>query len=407
MAQQKALKTSVFSWEGTDRKGSKIKGELSGQSPALIKAQLRKQGINPLKVRKKAVSLFSAGKKIKPMDIALFTRQMATMMKAGVPLLQSFDIIGEGFDNPNMRKLVDEVKQEVAAGNSFAGSLRKKPQYFDDLYCNLVESGEQSGALETLLDRVATYKEKTEQLKAKIKKAMTYPISVILVAIVVSAILLIKVVPQFQDVFAGFGAELPAFTLMVIGLSEALQEWWWLVLLVAGGAAFTFKAMFKRSERFRNGVDRTMLKVPIVGTILYKSAVARYARTLSTTFAAGVPLVDALNSVSGATGNVVFINAVDKIRNDVSSGVQLNFSMRTTGVFPSMAVQMTAIGEESGSLDEMLDKVASFYEEEVDNMVDNLTTLMEPMIMAVLGVLVGGLIIAMYLPIFQLGGVVG
>ncbi|UPQ81986.1 type II secretion system F family protein [Pseudomonas knackmussii] len=407
MAQQKALKTSVFTWEGTDRKGSKIKGELSGQSPALIKAQLRKQGINPLKVRKKAVSLFSAGKKIKPMDIALFTRQMATMMKAGVPLLQSFDIIGEGFDNPSMRKLVDEVKQEVAAGNSFAGSLRKKPQYFDDLYCNLVESGEQSGALETLLDRVATYKEKTEQLKAKIKKAMTYPISVILVAILVSAILLIKVVPQFQDVFAGFGAELPAFTLMVIGLSEALQEWWWLVLLVAGGAAFTFKAMFKRSERFRNGVDRTMLKVPIVGAILYKSAVARYARTLSTTFAAGVPLVDALNSVSGATGNVVFRNAVDKIRNDVSSGVQLNFSMRATGVFPSMAVQMTAIGEESGSLDEMLDKVASFYEEEVDNMVDNLTTLMEPMIMAVLGVLVGGLIIAMYLPIFQLGGVVG
>ncbi|HBM10434.1 type II secretion system F family protein [Pseudomonas sp. Choline-3u-10] len=407
MAQQKALKTSVFSWEGTDRKGSKIKGELSGQSSALIKAHLRKQGINPLKVRKKAVSLFGAGKKIKPMDIALFTRQMATMMKAGVPLLQSFDIIGEGFDNPSMRKLVDEVKQEVAAGNSFAGSLRKKPQYFDDLYCNLVESGEQSGALETLLDRVATYKEKTEQLKAKIKKAMTYPISVIVVAIVVSAILLIKVVPQFQDVFAGFGAELPAFTLMVIGLSEALQEWWWLVLFVAGGTAFAFKEMLKRSERFRNGVDRTMLKVPIVGAILYKSAVARYARTLSTTFAAGVPLVDALNSVSGATGNVVFRNAVDKIRNDVSSGVQLNFSMRTTGVFPSMAVQMTAIGEESGSLDEMLDKVAGFYEEEVDNMVDNLTTLMEPMIMAVLGVLVGGLIIAMYLPIFQLGGVVG
>lgn len=404
---ERALKTSVFTWEGTDRKGTKIKGELSGQSPALIKAQLRKQGINPLKVRKKAISLFSAGKKITPMDIALFTRQMATMMKAGVPLLQSFDIIGEGFDNPNMRKLVDEVKQEVAAGNSFAGSLRKKPQYFDDLYCNLVESGEQSGALETLLDRVATYKEKTEQLKAKIKKAMTYPIAVIVVAIIVSAILLIKVVPQFESVFSGFGAELPAFTMMVVNLSRWLQEYWYLVLLVMAAGIFSFKFAYKRSEKFRDGLDRVLLKMPIVGDIMYKAVVARYARTLSTTFAAGVPLVDALDSVAGATGNVVFRNAVGKIRNDVSSGVQLNFSMRTTGVFPSMAIQMTAIGEESGSLDEMLDKVASFYEEEVDNMVDNLTTLMEPLIMAVLGVLVGGLIIAMYLPIFQLGSVVG
>jgi len=358
-------------------------------------------------VRKKAVSLFSAGKKIKPMDIALFTRQMATMMKAGVPLLQSFDIIGEGFDNPNMRKLVDEVKQEVAAGNSFAGSLRKKPQYFDDLYCNLVESGEQSGALETLLDRVATYKEKTEQLKAKIKKAMTYPIAVIVVAIIVSAILLIKVVPQFESVFQGFGAELPAFTMMVVNLSRWLQGWWYLVLIAMFGGALAFKFFYKRSEKFRDGLDRLLLKMPIVGDILYKAVVARYARTLSTTFAAGVPLVDALDSVAGATGNVVFRNAVAKIRNDVSSGVQLNFSMRTTGVFPSMAIQMTAIGEESGSLDEMLDKVAGFYEDEVDNMVDNLTTLMEPLIMAVLGVLVGGLIIAMYLPIFQLGSVVG
>jgi type IV pilus assembly protein PilC len=389
---QKAIRTSVFSWEGTDRKGSKVKGELSGASPALVKAQLRKQGINPQKVRKKSVSLFGAGKKIKPMDIALFTRQMATMMKAGVPLLQSFDIIGEGFDNPNMRKLVDDLKQEVAAGNSFATALRKKPQYFDDLYCNLVDSGEQSGSLETLLDRVATYKEKTEALKAKIKKAMNYPIAVVLVAIIVSAILLIKVVPQFQDVFANFGAELPAFTLMVIGLSEALQAWWHVVLL--------------KSERFRNGFDRFLLKIPVVGDILYKSAVARFARTLATTFAAGVPLVDALDSVAGATGNVVFRNATMKVKADVSSGMQLNFSMRTTGTFPSMAIQMTAIGEESGSLDEMLAKVATFYEDEVDNMVDGLTALMEPMIMAVLGVLVGGLIIAMYLPIFQLGAVV-
>ena len=403
---QKAIKTSVFTWEGTNRQGAKIKGELSGVSPALVKAQLRKQGVNPQKVRKKSVSLFSAGKKIKPLDIALFTRQMATMMKAGVPLLQSFDIIGEGFDNPNMRKLVDDLKQEVAAGNSFATALRKKPQYFDDLYCNLVDSGEQSGSLETLLDRVATYKEKTEALKAKIKKAMNYPIAVVLVAIIVSAILLIKVVPQFQDVFANFGAELPAFTLFVIGISELLQAWWHLVLLALFGAAYAFKTAHGKSERFRNWFDRFLLKMPIVGDILYKSAVARFARTLATTFAAGVPLVDALDSVAGATGNVVFRNATMKVKSDVSSGMQLNFSMRTTGSFPSMAIQMTAIGEESGSLDEMLAKVATFYEDEVDNMVDGLTALMEPMIMAVLGVLVGGLIIAMYLPIFQLGAVV-
>lgn len=404
---EKALKTSVFAWEGTDRKGGKVKGELSGQSPALVKAQLRKQGINPLKVRKKAVSLFSAGKKIKPMDIALFTRQMATMMKAGVPLLQSFDIIAEGFDKPNMRKLIDEVKQEVAAGNSFASALRKKPLYFDDLYCNLVDSGEQSGALETLLDRIATYKEKTESLKAKIKKAMTYPMAVIVVAMIVTAILLIKVVPQFESVFQGFGAELPAFTQIVVDLSRGLQNWWFVLLGALFAATFAFSETYKRSEKFRDSLDRTLLKTPIIGDILYKAVVARFARTLATTFAAGVPLIDALDSVAGATGNVVFRNAVQKIKVDVSSGTQLNFSMRSTGIFPTMAVQMTAIGEEAGSLDEMLDKTATYYEEEVDNAVDNLTTLMEPMIMAILGVLVGGLIIAMYLPIFQLGAVVG
>ncbi|MCY1402846.1 Type II secretion system protein F [compost metagenome] len=403
---EKALKTSTFVWEGTDKKGSKVRGELSGQNPALVKAQLRKQGINPIKVRKKSTSLLSAGKKIKPMDIALFTRQMATMMKAGVPLMQSFDIIGEGFEKPAMRTLVNEVKQEVAAGNSLANSLRKKPEYFDELYCNLVDSGEQAGALETLLDRIATYKEKTEALKAKIKKAMNYPIAVIVVAIIVSAILLIKVVPQFQSVFANFGAELPAFTLFVIGLSELLQEWWFIVLAGFFAVGFLLQQAHRKSEKFRDWLDHTVLKLPIVGDILYKSAVARFARTLATTFAAGVPLVDALDSVAGASGNVVFKNAVNKVKSDVSTGMQLNFSMRTTGVFPAMAVQMTAIGEESGALDEMLDKVASFYEQEVDNAVDGLTALMEPMIMAVLGVLVGGLIIAMYLPIFQLGNVV-
>ncbi|VXB05297.1 Type 4 fimbrial assembly protein PilC [Pseudomonas sp. 8BK] len=402
----KAIKTSTFAWEGTDKKGSKVKGETSGQNPALIKAQLRKQGINPTKVRKKSASLLSAGKKIKPMDIALFARQMATMMKAGVPLLQSFEIIGEGLDNPNMRKLVDDIKQHVAAGNSFAASLRTRPEYFDDLFCNLVDAGEQAGALEDLLDRVATYKEKTEALKAKIKKAMNYPIAVVVVAIIVSAILLIKVVPQFESVFANFGAELPAFTQFVIGISQALQKWWFIILIAMFAALFTLGETKKRSEKFRNWIDRTALKAPIVGDIIYKSSVARYARTLATTFAAGVPLVEALDSVAGATGNIVFKSAVQKIKHDVSSGMQLNFSMRTTGAFPSMAIQMTAIGEESGALDMMLDKVASYYEAEVDNAVDGLTSLMEPLIMSVLGVLVGGLIIAMYLPIFQLGAVV-
>lgn len=405
-AAAKAPKTSTFVWEGKDRKGSIVKGELSGQNPALVKAQLRKQGINPTKVRKKGMSLGGTGKKIKPLDIALFARQMATMMKAGVPLLQSFDIIADGVEKPAMRKLVDELKQHVAAGNSFAAALRTKPQYFDDLFCNLVDAGEQSGALENLLDRVATYKEKTEALKAKIKKAMNYPIAVIAVAVIVSCILLIKVVPQFKEVFSSFGAELPAFTLFVIGISEGLQEWWFIFLIALIGAGYAFMQAKQRSEKFRDALDRTILKAPIVGNIVYKAAVARYARTLSTTFAAGVPLVEALDSVSGATGNVVFRNAVGKVKQDVTSGMQLNFSMRSTNVFPAMAVQMTAIGEESGALDTMLDKVASYYEAEVDNAVDGLTSLMEPLIMSVLGVLVGGLIIAMYLPIFQLGSVV-
>uniref|UniRef100_A0A7C2B199 Type II secretion system F family protein n=1 Tax=Pseudomonas graminis TaxID=158627 RepID=A0A7C2B199_9PSED len=402
----KVVKVSVYTWEGIDKKGIKQKGEINGHNPALVKAQLRKQGINPTRVKKKAVSIFGSGKKIKPLHIAFFSRQMATMMKAGVPLLQSFDIISEGSDNPNMRKLIDDVKQEVAAGHSFAAALRQKPLYFDDLFCNLVDAGEQAGALESLLDRVATYKEKTEYLKAKIKKAMTYPIAVVIVALIVSAILLIKVVPQFQSVFAGFGAKLPAFTLMVIGLSEALQSYWYIFLIGLVAVVLAFKNAHKKSERFRNWIDRLLLKIPIIGPLLYKSAVARFARTLSTTFAAGVPLVEALDSVAGATGNVVFKNAVNKVKQDVSTGMQLNFSMRSTGVFPMLAVQMTAIGEESGALDSMLDKVATYYEDEVDNMVDSLTALMEPMIMAVLGVIVGGLVIAMYLPIFQLGQVV-
>lgn len=402
----KAIKVIVYTWEGVDKKGAKTSGELSGHNLALVKAQLRKQGINPTKVRKKSVSIFGKGKKIKPLDIAFFARQMATMMKAGVPLLQSFDIIGEGAENPNMRALVSSLKQEVSAGNSFAMALRQKPEYFDDLFCNLVDAGEQAGALESLLDRVASYKEKTEKLKAKIKKAMTYPAAVLIVAVIVSGILLIKVVPQFQSVFAGFGAELPTFTLMVIGLSEVVQKWWLAIVGLFFASVFIFKRAYKRSQKFRDSLDRFLLKVPVIGPLIFKSSVARYARTLATTFAAGVPLVDALDSVAGATGNVVFRNAVNKVKQDVSTGMQLNFSMRSTGVFPSLAIQMTAIGEESGALDNMLDKVATYYEDEVDNMVDSLTSLMEPMIMAVLGVVVGGLVIAMYLPIFKLGDVV-
>ncbi|GFZ72813.1 type II secretion system protein F [Pseudomonas amygdali pv. eriobotryae] len=402
----KAVKVIVYTWEGVDKKGTKTSGELSGHNLALVKAQLRKQGINPTKVRKKAVSIFGKGKKIKPLDIAFFSRQMATMMKAGVPLLQSFDIIGEGAENPNMRALVSSLKQEVSAGNSFAMALRQKPEYFDDLFCNLVDASEQAGALESLLDRVASYKEKTEKLKAKIKKAMTYPAAVLIVAVIVSGILLIKVVPQFQSVFAGFGAELPTFTLMVIGLSEVVQKWWLAIVGLFFASVFIFKRAYKRSQKFRDSLDRFLLKIPVIGPLIFKSSVARYARTLATTFAAGVPLVEALDSVAGATGNVVFRNAVNKVKQDVSTGMQLNFSMRSTGVFPSLAIQMTAIGEESGALDNMLDKVATYYEDEVDNMVDSLTSLMEPMIMAVLGVVVGGLVIAMYLPIFKLGDVV-
>jgi type IV pilus assembly protein PilC len=402
----KVIQPSTYKWEGKDRKGTKVAGEMQGTNPALVKAQLRKQGVLVTKVNKQSTLFRSKGKKIKPLDVAFFTRQLATMMKSGVPIIQAFDIIAEGTENLNFRKLINEIKTDVAAGNTLADSLRQHPKYFDDLFCNLVESGEQSGRLETLLDRIASYKEKTEALKAKIKKAMTYPISVVVVAIVVTAILLLKVVPQFKEVFSGFGADLPAFTLMVIALSEWLQAWWFTVLIGFIVIGYAYTQVHLRSKKFRDAQDRTLLKAPIIGDILYKAAVARYARTLSTTFAAGVPLVDALDSVAGASGNVVFYNAVMQIKEDVSAGSQLNFSMRTTNVFPSLAVQMAGIGEESGNLDGMLDKVADYYEAEVDNAVDNLTTLMEPMIMVVLGVLVGGLIIAMYLPIFQLGNIV-
>ncbi len=400
--------SATFVWEGTDRQGKKAKGEISSTNPAIAKAELRRQGINATKVKKKTKSLFSSGGgSIKPADIALFTRQMATMMRAGVPLVQAFEIVADGAEKPKVTDLIRDIRNDVAGGSNFASALRRHPNYFDDLFCNLVEAGEQSGALETMLDRIATYKEKTESLKAKVKKAMTYPIAVLVVAFIVTGILLIYVVPQFEQVFAGFGAELPAFTQMVIGLSEFVQKWWLLILIGIIGTVFGFITARKRSKPLRDTLDRLSLKAPVAGTIIEKSAVARFSRTLSTTFAAGVPLVEALNSVAGSTGNSVFVDAVYKIRDDVSAGQQLNTSMKLTNVFPNMVIQMVAIGEEAGALDAMLDKAASYYEEQVDNLVDNLTALMEPMIMAVLGVLVGGLIIAMYLPIFQLGQVVG
>ncbi len=399
-----ATNDSVFTYKGVDRKGNKIQGELKGSSSALVKAQLRKKGIVPGQVRKKAKPLFGSGQKsLKPQDIAIFTRQMATMMKAGVPLVQSFEIVADGLENPTLKALVFEIRDDVATGNGFAAALSKHPKYFDELFCNLVDSGEQSGALETMLDRIATYKEKTEAMKAKIKKALTYPIAVVVVALVVTGILLVKVVPQFAETFASFGADLPAFTLFVLNLSNTVQEWWLIIIIAVAAGVYAFVQAQKRSVAFARVVDRYMVKLPIVGSIVFESIIARFARTLSTTFAAGVPLIDALTSVSGATGNLIFQETTIKVRDEVSTGVQLNVSMRATNKFPSMLIQMTAIGEESGALDEMLDKVATFYEDSVDNQVDNLSTLLEPLIMAVLGVLVGGLMIAMYLPIFQIG----
>ncbi|MCW8125638.1 type II secretion system F family protein [Microbulbifer halophilus] len=399
--------TVAYTYKGVDSKGTKVQGEIKGTSSALVKAQLRKQGIIANRVQKKPKPLFGGGsKKVKPTDIALFTRQMATMMKAGVPLVQSFEIVADGLDNQGLKELIYKIRDDVASGTAFADALRKHPLQFDDLFCNLVASGEQSGALETMLDRIATYKEKTESLKKKIKKAMTYPIAVIVVAIIVTSILLIKVVPQFAETFAGFGADLPAFTLFVVNLSEWMQANWFVALisLVIGiGGTIEIK---KRNRKVAEFFDRLMLRVPVLGVITYNSIAARFARTMSTTFAAGVPLIDALKSVAGATGNSVYEEATLKIRDSVATGIPLNAAMRQSGLYPTMLVQMAAIGEESGSLDEMLAKAADFYEEAVDNLVDNLTTLLEPMIMAVLGVLVGGLMVAMYLPIFNLGNVI-
>ena len=400
-----AAANQVFAWEGTDKSGKKTKGEINSSNVNIAKAELRKKGINPTKVKKKSAGFALANfrSKITPADIALFTRQLATMMKAGVPLVQSFEIVADGMDNPAMKELILKIRDEVSSGQSFAHAIKSQPEHFDDLFCNLVEAGEQSGALETMLDRLAEYKEKSEQLKGKIKSAMNYPIAVLVVAGVVSGILLVKVVPQFEEIFAGFGAELPEFTQMVVNMSRFMTEWWFVGVAGLAAVFFAFKEAHTRSQAVRDGQERLMLKLPILGDIIDKSCIARFSRTLSTTFSAGVPLVDALESVAGAAGNVVYLEAINKIREEVSSGIQLNTSMKGSGVFPNMVVQMVAIGEEAGALDSMLDKAATYYEEMVDNAVDGLTSLMEPIIMSFLGVVIGGLIIAMYLPIFSMG----
>lgn len=405
----KQPKSVNFVWEGKNRKGLKVRGELSGPNMAVVKAQLRKQGIQPEKVKRAPKPLMGGGakgKKIQTADVTFFTRQMATMIKAGVPLVQSFEIVAEGLDNPSMRVLVLGIRDKVAAGNDFASALKEYPQYFDELTCNLIESGERSGALETMLDKVAVYKEKTEALKSKIKKAMGYPIATLSIAAIVTAILLIKVVPTFESMFKSFGSELPAPTQFVVYLSEQAQIYWFPVALVIAGIVIAFGQAKKRSPAFRDQVDRMTLKMPIFGDLTQKAAVARFARVLSTTFAAGVPLVEALESVSGAVGNAVYRDAVLAVRSEVATGQQMHFAMRATGVFPNMVVQMTSIGEESGALDGMLDKAATYYEQEVDDAVDGLTAMMEPLVMSFLGVVVGGLIVAMYLPIFQMGAAI-
>lgn len=402
-----AIKNDVFTWAGVDKAGRNSKGEIHAVSQAMAKAQLRQQGIKPKSVRKKPKPLFGGkGKPIKPADVAIFTRQLATMLKAGVPLVQSFEIVEDGLEKPRMRELVNTIRVDVASGSGLAPSLAKHPRQFDELFCSLVGSGEDSGTLEVMLDRVATYKEKTEQLKAKIKKAMTYPIAVVCVALVVCAILLIKVVPVFAKTFQNFGSELPAFTQMVLNLSNFVQDWWYVILGVIIVLVFSFREIKLRSVAFSEFLDRLALRTPVVGGIVHDSVIARFSRTLSTTFAAGVPLVDALNSTAGAAGNSVYAKAIRNIRDDVTTGSTLYNSIKSTGLFPHMLLQMVSIGEESGALDEMLDKVANHYEEAVDNAVDSLSSLMEPLIMSVLGVMVGGLMIAMYLPIFMLGSVI-
>ncbi len=405
-----AKKLQIFAWEARDKRGAKVKGETRSSSLALARADLRKQGINPTKIRKKSQALFGGErakkKKITANDVAIFSRQMATMMQSGVPLVQSFDIIGKGHENAGMQDMIMSIKAEIESGNPLADALGKFPRHFDSLYCSLVNAGEQAGILDSLLDKIATYKEKTEGIKSKIKKALFYPIAVIVVSFIVTAILLIFVIPQFQEMFSSFGADLPAMTLMVIGLSKIFQAYWWAIFGGLGIALYLFFEAKHRSEAFRNNLDKLTLKLPVFGSLIRKATIARFARTLSTMFAAGVPLVEAMGTVAGAAGNYVYSTAILQMRDEISTGSQLNLAMRNVNLFPNMVVQMVAIGEEAGSIDAMLAKVADFYEQEVDDAVDGLSSLLEPIIMAFLGVVIGGLVIAMYLPIFKMGEVV-
>ena len=406
MADATAISNTPFLWEGTDRKGNKVKGKSMAPDEAQVRAELRRQGVVPKRIRKQGPKLFQGKAKINTGDIAIFSRQLATMLAAGIPLVQAFEIVGNGHENQAMQKLILAIKADVEGGSSLAEALAKHPIYFDDLFVNLVEAGEQAGALETLLDKVATYKEKTEAIKKKIKKALTYPAAVLVVAFVVTIILLIFVIPAFEDLFQGFGADLPAFTRVVIDLSQFVRDKGWYLAIMAGGAVYAFLYFKKRSRPMRHFLDRTALRMPIIGPILQKASIARYARTLSTMFAAGVPLVEALESVAGATGNIVYEQGVLQMKDEVATGQRLQQAMENTDLFPNMVIQMIAVGEESGSLDDMSAKVADFYEEDVDNAVDNLSSLLEPMIMAILGILVGGLVVAMYLPIFKMGSVI-
>lgn len=405
MAAGVAINQAGFKWEGTDNRGQKVRGKTMATSEAAVRAVLRKQGVVPVRIRKES-TLFKGGGKVTPGDIAIFSRQIATMLAAGIPLVQAFDIVGAGHDNPAMQKLILSVRADLESGTALAEALGRHPLYFDDLFVNLVTAGEQAGALDTLLDKIATYKEKTEAIKKKIKKALFYPAAVLVVAFIVSMILLIFVIPQFESLFKGFGADLPAFTRMVIDLSMFVQTKGWAVAIVIGGGVAFYLYTRKRSKKLREFEDRLMLKLPIVGSILVKASIARFARTLSTMFSAGVPLVEALQSVAGATGNIVYEKAVLAMRDEVSTGQRLQRAMENTGLFPNMVIQMIAVGEESGSLDEMSSKVADFYEADVDNAVDSMSSLLEPMIMAILGVLVGGMVVAMYLPIFKMGAVI-
>jgi type IV pilus assembly protein PilC len=398
-------KETQFLWEGKDKRGNKVRGKSLAASEAALRADLRRQGVAATRVKTPSTA-FRSGGKVLPIDIAVFARQLATMMSAGIPMVQAFEIIGNGHEKPAMQKLVLEIKGSIEGGSTLHDSLAKHPLYFDDLFVNLVEAGEQAGALETLLDKIATYKEKTEALKKKIKKALFYPMAVLAVALIVSSILLIFVIPQFESLFKGFGADLPAFTQMVVNLSRFMQHMGWMVLIAVGGGIYTFLYFKKRSRNMRRTLDRMLLKFPIIGPIMVKAAIARFARTLSTMFAAGVPLVEAMQSVAGATGNIVYEEATLRMKDEVSTGQRLQRAMENTGLFPNMVVQMIAVGEESGSLDTMSAKVAEFYEAEVDNAVDAMSSLMEPAIMAILGVLVGGMVIAMYLPIFKLGAAI-